>query len=61
MKRHNTIQYYIHYLRCIRPIPEDVNERIKYEQQIKKDAEELADEYLRLENDYNYSDFHNKQ
>ena len=61
MKRHNTIQYYIHYLRCIRPAPEDINERIKYEQKIKKDAEELADEYIRLENDYNYSDFHNKQ
>lgn len=60
MKKHNTIQYYIHYLKCIRPIPEDINERIKYEQQIKKDAEELADEYLRLENDYEYSNFHNK-
>ena len=28
MKRHNTIQYYIHYLKCIRPIPEDINERM---------------------------------
>lgn len=60
MKRYNTIQYYIHYLRCIRPEPEDIDERIEYEQKLKKDAEELADEYIRLENDYEYSNFYNK-